>query len=79
MAEAVDTVIAAPCSFWGERITTMPRCAAPLAWSAPAALPPDAVAFVETSDEAARILALCNNAHVPAAGLGRRHAASRAT
>ena len=31
---------------------------------------PDAVAFIETSDEAARMLALCNDAHVPVVAWG---------
>src|SRR4029077_2684031 len=31
---------------------------------------PDAVAFIETSDEASRMLALCNNAHVPVVAWG---------
>ena len=66
MPEAVETVIAGARDFLGERLTTNTTLREHHSHgqdTQPPALP-DAVAFIETSDEAARLLALCNAAHV---------------
>ena len=72
MPEAVDTVIAAARAFLGERITTNATLREHHSHGQDTQPPvlPDAVAFVETSDEAARLLALCNNARVPVVAWG---------
>ena len=72
MPEAVDTVIAAARDFLGERITTNATLREHHSHGQDTQPPvlPDAVAFIETSDEAARMLALCNNAHVPVVAWG---------
>src|SRR5215475_10729406 len=72
MSEAVDVVIAAARDFLGERITTNATLREHHSHGQDTQPPvlPDAVAFIETSDEAARILALCNDAHVPAVAWG---------
>jgi D-lactate dehydrogenase (cytochrome) len=72
MPEAVDAVIAAAHEFLGERITTNATLREHHSHGQDTHPPvlPDAVAFIETSDEAARLLALCNNAHVPVVAWG---------
>src|ERR1700758_1247382 len=72
MPEAVDTVIAAARDFLGERITTNATLREHHSHGQDTQPPvlPDAVAFIETSDEAARLLALCNTAHVPVVAWG---------
>jgi hypothetical protein len=72
MPEAVDAVIAAARDFLGERITTNATLREHHSHGQDTQPPvlPDAVAFIETSDEAARLLALCNNAHVPVVAWG---------
>jgi D-lactate dehydrogenase (cytochrome) len=72
MPEAVDTVIAAARDFLGERITTNATLREHHSHGQDTHPPvlPDAVAFVETSEEAARMLALCNAAHVPVVAWG---------
>src|ERR1700758_5277035 len=72
MPEAVDTVIAAARESLGERITTNATLREHHSHGQDTQPPvlPDAVAFIETSDEAARILALCNDAHVPVVAWG---------
>src|SRR5438046_1057041 len=74
MPEAVDAVIAAARDFLGEPITTNTTLREHHSHGQDTQPPvlPDAVAFIESSDEAARLLALCNNAHVPAVALGGR-------
>ena len=72
MPEAVDTVIAAARDFLGERITTNATLREHHSHGQDTQPPvlPDAVAFIETSEEAARLLALCNTAHVPVVAWG---------
>ena len=72
MPEAVDAVIAAAREFLGERITTNVALREHHSHGQDTQPPvlPDGVAFIETSDEAAHLLALCNNAHVPAVAWG---------
>jgi D-lactate dehydrogenase (cytochrome) len=72
MPEAVDTVIAGARDFLGERLTTNATLREHHSHGQDTQPPvlPDAVAFIETSDEAARLLALCNAAHVPAIAWG---------
>src|SRR5215467_4330701 len=72
MPEAVDAVIAAARDFLGERITTNATLREHHSHGQDTQPPvlPDAVAFIETSDEAARVLALCNDAHVPVVAWG---------
>src|SRR3954469_16863956 len=72
MSEAVDTVIVAARDFLGERITTNASLREHHSHGQDTQPPvlPDAVAFIQTSDEAARLLALCNNAHVPVIAWG---------
>jgi D-lactate dehydrogenase (cytochrome) len=67
MAEPVDAVIAAARDFLGERVTTNTglrdhHTHAPVL--------PDAVAFIETTEEAARLLALCHAHSVPVVPYG---------
>jgi D-lactate dehydrogenase (cytochrome) len=72
MPTPVDTVIEAARGFLGERITTNATLREHHSHgqdTQPPALP-DAVAFVETSEEAARLLALCYQAHVPVVAWG---------
>jgi D-lactate dehydrogenase (cytochrome) len=72
MPEAVDAVIAAAREFLGERITTNVALREHHSHGQDTQPPvlPDGVAFIETSDEAAHLLALCNNAHVPVVAWG---------
>ena len=72
MPEAVDAVIAAARDFLGERITTNATLREHHSHGQDTQPPvlPDAVAFIETADEAARMLALCNSAHVPVVAWG---------
>src|SRR6185437_13652375 len=72
MPEAVDAVIAAARDFLGERITTNAALREHHSHGQDTQPPvlPDAVAFVETTDEAARLLALCNTNHVPVVAWG---------
>jgi D-lactate dehydrogenase (cytochrome) len=72
MPEAVDAVIAAAREFLGERITTNATLREHHSHGQDTQPPvlPDGVAFIETSDEAAHLLALCNNAHVPVVAWG---------
>jgi D-lactate dehydrogenase (cytochrome) len=67
-----DSVIAAARDFMGERITTNATLREHHSHGQDTQPPvlPDAVAFIETSAEAARLLALCNAAHVPAVAWG---------
>jgi D-lactate dehydrogenase (cytochrome) len=72
MSRPVDAVIAATREFLGERLTTNASLREQHAHGEdayPHALP-DAVAFVETSEEVARILALCNTHGVPVVPFG---------
>ena len=67
MARPVDAVIAAAREFLGERITTNAALREQHSHgedAQPRALP-DAVAFLEASEEAARLLALCHAHAVP--------------
>jgi D-lactate dehydrogenase (cytochrome) len=63
----VDTVIAALQAFLGDRVTTNATLREHHSHGQDTQTPvlPDAVAFVETTEEAARVLALCNTEHVP--------------
>lgn len=63
----VETVIEAARAFLGDRITTNATLREHHSHGQDTQPPvlPDAVAFVESSDEAARVLALCNTNHVP--------------
>jgi hypothetical protein len=72
MPEAADTVIAAARAFLGERITTNATLREHHSHGQDTQPPvlPDAVAFIETSDEAARLLALCHAEHVPVVAWG---------
>src|SRR5215472_3666831 len=72
MPEAVDAVIAAAREFLGERITTNATLREHHSHGQDTQQPalPDAVAFVESAAEAARVLALCNDAHVPVVAWG---------
>ncbi len=69
---AVETVIAAAREFLGERITTNSGLRDHHSHGQDTQPPvmPDAVAFVETSEEAARLLALCNAERVPVVAWG---------
>ncbi len=72
MPEAADTVIAAARDFLGERITTNATLREHHSHGQDTQPPvlPDAVAFIETAQEAARLLALCHAAHVPVVAWG---------
>jgi len=72
MPTQLETVIEGARAFLGERITTNAALREHHAHGQDTQPPvlPDAVAFVETSDEAARVLALCNAAHVPVVAWG---------
>ncbi len=72
MARPVDAVIAQARDAFGERITTNATLREQHSHgedSYPHALP-DAVAFIETAEEAARLLALCNQHSVPVVPFG---------
>jgi D-lactate dehydrogenase (cytochrome) len=72
MARPVDAVIAAAREFLGERLTTNAALREQHSHGEdpqPHALP-DAVAFIETSEEAARLLGLCNAHGVPIVPFG---------
>jgi D-lactate dehydrogenase (cytochrome) len=64
---SVDTVIEAARAFLGDRITTNATLREHHSHGQDTQPPvlPDAVAFIETSDEAARVLKLCHDNHVP--------------
>ncbi len=68
----VEAVIAAARAFLGDRITTNPNLRDHHAHGEDTQPPvlPDAVAFVETSEEASRLLALCYAEHVPVVPYG---------
>jgi D-lactate dehydrogenase (cytochrome) len=72
MPTPVETVIEGARVFLGERITTNAALREHHSHGQDTQPPvlPDAVAFIETSDEAARLLTLCNNAHVPVVAWG---------
>ncbi|HVC59640.1 MAG TPA: FAD-linked oxidase C-terminal domain-containing protein [Acetobacteraceae bacterium] len=72
MPTPADTVIDAARGFLGERITTNATLRDHHSHGQDTQKPvlPDAVAFVETSEEAARVLALCHAAHVPVVAWG---------
>jgi len=63
----VETVIEAARSFLGDRLSTNATLREQHSHGEDTQTPvlPDAVAFVETTEEAARLLALCNQDHVP--------------
>ena len=67
MPSPADTVIDAARAFLGERITTNATLRDHHSHGQDTQPPvlPDAVAFVETAEEVARVLALCHAAHVP--------------
>jgi D-lactate dehydrogenase (cytochrome) len=68
----VETVIEAARAFLGDRITTNATLREHHSHGQDTQTPvlPDAVAFVETTEEAARILTLCNAEHVPVVAWG---------
>jgi D-lactate dehydrogenase (cytochrome) len=68
----VETVIAAARDFLGDRITTNAtlRDQHSHGEDTQPHVQPDAVAFIETSDEAAKLLALCHAEHVPVVPFG---------
>ena len=72
MPTPADTVIEAARNFLGERITTNATLRDHHSHGQDTQTPvlPDAVAFVETSEEVARLLALCHAAHVPVVAWG---------
>ncbi len=72
MARPVDAVIAQAREFLGERITTNAALREQHSHGEDAQPPalPDAVAFIQTSEEAARLLALCHAHHVPVVPFG---------
>ena len=72
MSRPADAVIAAARDFLGERLTTNPSLREQHGHGEDAysPVPPDAVAFVETSEEVARLLALCHAHGVPAIAFG---------
>ncbi|HUN44683.1 MAG TPA: FAD-linked oxidase C-terminal domain-containing protein [Acetobacteraceae bacterium] len=72
MPTPIETLIEGARAFLGERITTNLALREHHAHGQDTQPPvlPDAVAFIETSDEAARVLSLCNNAHVPVVAFG---------
>jgi D-lactate dehydrogenase (cytochrome) len=67
MSRPVDAVIAAARDLLGERLTTNATLREHHSHGQDTQPPvlPDAVAFIETSEEAGRVLALCNSHHVP--------------
>ncbi len=71
-AVPADAVLEAARGFLGERITTNPGLREHHSHGQDTQTPalPDAVAFVETSEEAARLLALCNAHGVPVVAWG---------
>lgn len=72
MSDRIGSVIEAARGFLGERVTTNRGLREHHAHgqdSQPPALP-DAVAFIETAEEAAKLLALCNTAAVPVVAWG---------
>ncbi|MBN8891008.1 MAG: 2-hydroxy-acid oxidase [Rhodospirillales bacterium 70-18] len=72
MTQPVDTVVAAAREFLGERITTSTGLRDHHAHGQDTQTPvlPDAVAFIETTEEASRLLALCNAHGVPVVPYG---------
>ncbi|HET8996439.1 MAG TPA: FAD-binding oxidoreductase, partial [Acetobacteraceae bacterium] len=72
MTEPVAQVIDAARAFLGERITTNATLREHHSHGQDTQPPvlPDAVAFVETTEEASRVLALCNEHHVPVVAWG---------
>ena len=72
MSRPVDTVIAAAREFLGDRFTTSTGIRDHHSHGQDTQTPvmPDAVAFIETSEEAARLLALCNAHNVPVVPYG---------
>ena len=68
----VEAVIEAASSFLGDRITTNAALREHHSHGQDSQTPvlPDAVAFVETTEEAAQLLALCNAEHVPIVAWG---------
>ena len=72
MPEAVDSVIEAARAFLGERITTNATLREHHSHGQDTQQPvlPDAVAFVETTEEASRLLGLCYEQHVPVVAWG---------
>ena len=72
MPSPADTVIDAARAFLGERITTNATLRDHHSHGQDTQPPvlPDAVAFVETAEEVARVLALCHAAHVPVVAWG---------
>lgn len=72
MSRPVDTVIAAAAAFLGERITTSAGFREHHSHGQDTQTPvmPDAVAFIETSEEAGKLLALCNAHGVPVVPYG---------
>jgi D-lactate dehydrogenase (cytochrome) len=72
MSAEVDAVIAAARAFLGDRLTTNPGVREHHSHGMDAQPPvlPDAVAFIETSEEAGKLLALCNAQRVPVVPYG---------
>ena len=72
MAGPVDTVVASAREFLGERITTNATLREHHSHGQDTQPPvlPDAVAFVETTEDASRLLALCHAAGVPVVAWG---------
>src|SRR3954471_21937994 len=72
MPEAVDSVIATAREFLGDRITTNATLREHHSHGQDTQPPvlPDAVAFIETSEEAARLLAICHAERVPVVAWG---------
>ncbi len=72
MSREIDSVIEAARGFLGERLTTNPVLREHHAHGqdTQTPVPPDAVAFIETTEEAARLLALCHHHRVPAVAWG---------
>src|SRR5580704_2055497 len=72
MSAQLDTVIAAARGFLGDRISTSSGLREHHSHGQDTQPPvlPDAVAFVETSEEAGRLLALCNSGGIPVVPYG---------
>jgi D-lactate dehydrogenase (cytochrome) len=72
MTDAVQTVIAAAREFLGDRITTNTGLRDHHSHGQDTQTPvlPDAVAFIETTEEASRLLALCHQHNVPVTPFG---------